>query len=305
MLSWNGREDTLACLESLARLRDDADVAVLVVDNGSRDGTAAAVRAAHPGVTVIENGANLGFAGGNNAGIVHALAHGAEWVVLVNNDATLAPDAIATMRDAASRHPDAGVLAGKLFFADPPDRIWFAGQRVSLLTGYSGVPDGHGRPDAPEFRVERQVDRAVGAFMAVSRQAIEAAGPLDDDLFAYVEDVDWSLRIRRAGFSVWFVPEAIAHHRVSASSGGEGGSTTALYYGVRNTIVVCERHRPLRSRLAALRRVSIVATFTLHALRSPHRRALLAAVREGWRDAREGRLGKRQRPSDTDVASPR
>lgn len=292
VLSWNGRDDTLACLDSLTRLQGEL-VDVICVDNGSTDGSVAAVRERHPDVTLLENAANLGFAGGNNAGIALALERGADWVVLLNNDATLAPDAIEQLRAAATRHPDAGVLAGKVFFADPPDVIWFAGQRVGLLTGYSGAPRGHGRHDAPEFQVEQQTTRAVGAFMAVSRSAIAAAGTLDDDLFAYVEDVDWSLRIRAAGFAVWFVPSAISHHRVSASSGGEGGSTTAMYYGVRNTIAVCERHRPLRPRLAALRRGAIGATFALHAARSPHRRALLAAVREGWADARAGRFGQR------------
>lgn len=292
VLSWNGREDTLACLDSLTQLASD-DVGIVCVDNGSDDGSVPAIRAAHPDLTVIENGRNLGFAGGNNVGIAHALSHGAEWVVLLNNDATLAPDAIEAMRGAAQRHPDAGVLAGKVLFADPPDRVWFAGQRVSLALGYSGRPDGHGEVDGPRFAAERAVDRAVGAFMAVSRRAIEVVGVLDDELFAYVEDVDWCVRIRRAGFSVWLAPSAVAWHRVSASSGGEGASTTAMYYGVRNTIAVCERHRPLPSPLRSARRATIAATFVLHTLRSPHRRALLAAVRDGLSDARAGRFGAR------------
>lgn len=294
VLSWNGREDTLACVASLERLEGE-EVDVICVDNGSVDGTVAAVRERHPAVTVVENGRNLGYAGGNNAGIALALERGAEWVVLLNNDATLAPDAVRRLRAAAARHPEAGVLAGKLFFADPPDRVWFAGQRVGLTSGYSGRPRGHGRRDAPEYRVEQQTARAVGALMAVSRAAIESVGMLDDDFFAYVEDVDWSLRIRAAGFAVWFVPDALAWHRVSASSGGEGASPTAMYYGVRNTIALCERHRPLRPRLSALRRLAIGATFTLHAAASPRRREMVAAVREGWRDARAGRFGERGR----------
>jgi len=295
VLSWDGREDTLACLESLRRLTSH-DVATVCVDNGSADGTAAAVRTAFPEVTVIENERNLGFAGGNNVGIRHALAHGAEWVVLLNNDATLAPDAIERLRGAAARRPDAGVLGGKVLFDDvgAPERVWFAGQRVSLALGYSGRPRGHGRPDGPAYREERETDRVVGAFMGVSRAAIEAAGVLDDALFLYVEDVDWCVRIRRAGFAVWLVPDAVARHRVSASSGGEGASPTALYYGVRNTVFVCERHRPLPRGLAGLRRAAIAATFGLHALRSPHRRKLLRAVREGYADARAGRLGERR-----------
>jgi GT2 family glycosyltransferase len=304
VLSWNGREDTLACLDSLTRLASD-DVAVACVDNGSDDGSVAAVRAAHPAVTVIENGRNCGFSGGNNAGIAHALAHGAEWVVLVNNDATLVPDAIERLRAAAARHPDAGALAGKLFFAaaaaggdGEPERIWFAGQDVRLWLGYAGRPAGYGGPDAPEHRVERQVERAAGAFMAVSRKAIERAGMLDDALFAYVEDVDWSVRIRRAGFGVWLVPDAVARHRVSASTGGERGSTHALYYGVRHSIVVCERHRPLPPPLRWLRRQAILTIFMAQALLlSEGRAAFVRAVRDGYRDARAGRLGERSASS--------
>ena len=296
VLSWNGRDDTLACLDSLTGLASD-DVAIACVDNGSDDGSVAAVRAAHPGVTVIENGRNRGFSGGNNAGIVHALAHGAEWVVLVNNDATLAPDAIERLRAAAARHPDAGALAGKLFFAagdGQPERVWFAGQDVRLWLGYAGRPAGYGRPDAPAHRVEREVDRAAGAFMAVARTAIEAAGMLDDELFAYVEDVDWCVRIRRAGFGVWLVPDAVARHRVSASTGGERGSTHALYYGARNSIVVCERHRPLPPPLRWLRRQAILTIFMAQALLLSEGRAAFArAVRDGYRDARAGRLGER------------
>ena len=293
VLSWNGRDDTLACLRSLQALLDD-DAAIVCADNGSVDGTVAAVRAQFPQVELIENGANLGFSGGNNAGIDHALARGAQWVVLVNNDATLRPDALAALRRAAREHPRAGVLSGKLFFADPPDRIWFAGQRFWPLLGYSGRPRGYRRRDAARYRRLEPTDRAAGAFMAVSRPAIEAAGKLDDELFAYVEDVDWSLRVREAGFEVLFCPDAVASHHVSASTGGERVSTHALYYGVRNTVVVCERHRPLPPVARTLRRAVIWAVFMGQALLLfESRRACVCAVRTGYRDALAGRLGER------------
>ena len=205
VLNWNGRDDTLACLDSLAAV--DGAPPVVVVDNGSVDGSVEAIRAAHPGVPLIETGANLGFSGGNNAGIRHALDAGAEWVVLVNNDATLRADCVTALQAEAAAHPEAGVLSGKLFFADPPGRIWFAGQGYNTLTGYAGRPYGYGKPDAPEYSQPREVDRAAGALMAVSRAAIDAAGLLDEGLFAYVEDVDWCLRIRAAGFTVRLAPE--------------------------------------------------------------------------------------------------
>jgi GT2 family glycosyltransferase len=299
VLSWNGREDTLACLASLAALRD-GDTDVVCVDNGSTDGSVDAVRAAHPEVHVVENGRNLGFAGGNNAGLRHAFDHGAQWAVLVNNDAGLAPDAIDRLRRAAAEHPAAGMLAGKVFFDEPPDRIWFAGQRFLPAFGYSGRPRGYGRRDEPRYRLAYRTDRAAGAFMAVSRRVVDAVGLLDEDLFAYVEDVDWSSRARAAGFEIWFVPDALAWHRVSASTGGERASTHALYYGVRNTIAVSERHLPLPLPLRALRRWLILAVFLFQALAlSARRRPFVAAVRDGYRDALAGRFGERPASSSS------
>ncbi len=295
VVSWNGRDDTLSCLDALRPLVD-SDVAVVVVDNGSTDGTVEAVRTRHRGFDVLENKRNLGFSGGNNAGIRHALERGAEWVVLLNNDATLEPGAIMALQAAAAQRPRAGVLAGKLLIADPPDRIWFAGQSFWPAFGYGGRPRGYGRRDAPRYRIPGPTDRAAGALMAVSRTALQTVGLLDNELFAYVEDVDWCLRMRAAGFEVWFVPDAVARHRVSASTGGERGSTHALYYGVRNTIAVSERHRPLPWPLRSLRRGFVLSVFLAQALLlSEGRTSFVRAVLDGFADARAGRYGERSR----------
>jgi GT2 family glycosyltransferase len=288
VLNWNGREDTLRCLDALRAVAGDP--LVVVADNGSADGSVDAIRATHPEAELVENGANLGFSGGYNRAIRRAFGLGASWVVLLNNDALLDPGALLALQAAAKRWPRAGVLAGRLL--EPDGRVQWAGQRVGLLSGYSGRPRGHGREDAPEFRVEGPVDRAVGALMAVSRAAVEAAGELDEGLFAYVEDVDWSLRIRAAGFECVLVPDAVATHAVSASTGGRG-STAPMYYGARNTVVVCERHRPLGSAGTALRRASIVGTFLARALLVLRSRAAARAVLAGYADARAGRLGPR------------
>ncbi len=292
MLSWNGREDTLRCLESLTHV-EHPSFAVVCVDNGSTDGTQEAVRARFPQVPLIEAGTNLGYAGGNNLGLRYGLEQGAEWVVLINNDATVAPDVIQGFEEAARVRPRAGMLAGKVYFADRPQTIWFAGQRVNTLLGYSGRPRGYGRPDGERYCRVQSTGRAVGALMAISASAIAAVGPLDEDLFAYVEDVDWALRIRDSGWEVVFAPKARAWHRVSASTGGEATSTHTIYYGLRNTITVLERRRPLGLLGNSLRRVAILATFSLHALTRPNRREGLSAVRTGYEDARHGRLGLR------------
>ncbi len=292
VVSWNRREDTVECLESLARV-PCPDLAIVCVDNGSTDGSQQAVRERFPRVHLIDAGRNLGYSAANNLGIRHALEHGARWVVLVNNDATVAPDVIDGFARAACERPRAGILAGKVYFADRPQTIWFAGQRVSECVGYSGRPRGYGRPDGPRYSHVRLTGRAVGALMAVSREGIETAGMLDEDLFAYVEDVDWALRVRAGGLEVVFAPDARAWHRVSASTGGEAASTHTLYYGVRNTVAVLERRRPLGTAATMARRLVILATFSLHALTRSNRRAALRAVRSGFADARAGRLGPR------------
>ena len=286
VLSWNGREDTLACLESLR------GVDTIVVDNGSADGSADAVAERFPDVELIRAGVNLGFAGGNNVGIRRALDRGADWVVLVNNDATVADDLVAAVVAAAGRHPGAGALAGKVYLDDPPDMLWYAGGSFEPRIGYSGRVRGAGRRDDGSYDEETDVDWGTGALLAVSREAIERVGLLDEELFAYLEDVDWCLRIRDAGLRVVFAPGLRAWHRVSASTGG-AASTTGLYYHCRNTLAVCERRRPLGHGHTGARRAIVVGTHLVQALLHPKRRAAVGAVLRAWRDYRRGRMGRR------------
>lgn len=300
VLSWNRREDTLRCIESLSRIQR-SDVGIVCVDNGSSDGSAGAVRARFPGVTVLQTGANLGYCAGNNVGLRYALDRGASWMVLVNNDATVAADVVDGFERAIRKRPRAGLLAGKVYFTDRPSTIWFAGQRVSTLLGYSGRPRGYGRRDGPRYARIIPTGRAVGALMAVSRDVVQSVGLLDEDLFAYVEDVDFALRVRRARFEIVFAPDARAWHAVSASTGGEAATTHAVYYGARNTVVVLERRRPLGRLGNTLRRWSVLVAYVLLAVNREDRRAALAAVCDGFADARAGRLGVRDqsRPART------
>ena len=279
VLSWNGREDTLAALESLRGIE------TVVVDNGSTDGSAEAVAERFPDVELIRTGVNLGFAGGNNVGIRRALDRGAHWVLLLNNDATAQPGLAEALEAAAAVRPDAGVLACKVLFADS-ERIWYGGAGFNAYVGRSRHA-GFGDPDAPGELAD--VERATGTGMAVSRAAIEAAGLLDEELFLYAEDLEWCLRIREAGFAVVYVPDARVRHRVSASSGGAGSPTTS-YYETRNMLAVVERHRPLRPGLTGLRRALVVAPRIAQSARRP--RSAAAALR-GWRDYRRGRMGRR------------
>jgi GT2 family glycosyltransferase len=279
VLNWNGGDDTL---DALASLRD---VPAICVDNGSTDGSDALVEERFPDVELLRTGENLGFAGGNNSGIRRALERGADWVLLLNNDAVAESGLVEALNRAASARPDAGLLACTILSGDG-GAVQFAGASFNARIGYSGrvattVPDGL-----------TDVGRADGAALAVSRDALERAGLLDETLFMYVEDVDWSLRIRRAGFALVLVPGARVRHKGSGSSGGRM-STTNLYYDTRNTVVVAERFAPLPRGARAVRRGVIVGAHLVQAASHPHRTDAARAVFSGWRDARAGRLGQR------------
>jgi GT2 family glycosyltransferase len=279
VLNWNGGADTLAALRSLDGIE------TICVDNASTDGSDRTVAEQLPSVELLRTGANLGFAGGNNVGIKRALERGADWVLLLNNDATAEPGLAAALADAATARPDAGLLACKILLEDG-QTVQYAGATFNARLGYSGRVATSG-PD-----VLRDVDRADGAALAVSRAAAERAGLLDETLFLYVEDVEWSLRVRRAGFAVVLVPAARVRHKGSAATGGRA-STANLYYDTRNSIVVSERHAPLPRGARGVRRAVIVGAHLAQAVRHRARGEAVRAVLAGWRDARAGRLGQR------------
>jgi GT2 family glycosyltransferase len=294
VLSWNGREDTLACLESLRAVEHEPLVAI-VVDNASRDGTAEAVAERHPEAELVRNPANLGFAGGVNAGIRRALELGADHVLLLNNDTEVDPRFVSALVAAADEHPDAAALCAKVLFAEPADRIWFAGADYDPRRGHQGRQRGYGERDDARYAGTWESDRACGAAMLVPRAMLDRVGLLDEALFAYAEDTEWSLRAHEAGLRILVVGDSRVWHKVSAASGGEA-SPTALYYTLRNGLVVAERHAPLgplgtwRRRLAALG-----ATTVQVLLAGRRRRAALRAVAQGFSDALARRLGPRGR----------
>jgi GT2 family glycosyltransferase len=121
---------------------------------------------------------------------------------------------------------------------------------------------------------------------------LEAVGTFDEELFAYAEDADWSLRARKLGLTLLVVPDGTVRHKVSASTGGEG-SPDALYYSTRNLLTVCERHAPLGAFGTWRRRLVAIGALLAQALAGKRRRAGLKAVRDGWRDFRRGRFGPR------------
>jgi GT2 family glycosyltransferase len=188
-------------------------LSLIIVDNGSTDDSLVRLASAHPDVLLLESGKNLGFAGGNNIGIRYALAHGADYVWLLNNDTTPAPDAAAALVAKALSDERFGAVASICYYADAPSVVQaWAGSRVNLWIGYGSL--------CTEPHDDNWLQSLNGTSMLVARDALEDVGLLDEGFFLYWEDTEFSLRLRKKGWRIGAAPGSRVLHKVSASTAG-------------------------------------------------------------------------------------
>ncbi len=218
LVNWNGKSVTLECLESLKHV-SYANRSVLVVDNASSDGSQEEIAERFPEVILLRMDENLRFAGGNNAGIRYALRHGADMVLLLNNDTTVAPGFLEPLVRRLQSSPGIGMTTPKILYEADPKRVWFAGASISFWSGtmkHIGIRE----MDGGQFDEPRESDYATGCCALTTRAVIESVGVLDESFFMYGEDADWSMRIRRSGLRIMYEPASVIWHKVSVSSGG-------------------------------------------------------------------------------------
>lgn len=208
VLNWNGWQDTVKCVESLKFL-SYPNYQIVVLDNASTNDSVVQIRRVHPDVTLIETGANLGFAGGNNVGIRFALERDAKYVWLLNNDTVVDPNALTALVERAKNDTKIGLVGSILYYMDEPKRIqaWGGGK----VSQYSGRPWLLTSPG--------QLDYISGASMLIRREILEGVGLLDEGFFMYWDDVDYGFRVRQAGFSLAVASDSIVFHKDSASTG--------------------------------------------------------------------------------------
>lgn len=240
-LTWNQKADVLECLRSLVRL-DYPNYEIVVVDNGSTDGTLEAVQKEFPKVSIVRNQENLGCAEGVNGEIRFALEAGADYLFIIANDATVEPPTLSELVRAAEQDPRIGLTHPKVYYQDSPQRIWFAGGAKmdwwrGRFYGFVQNQEEDGNCDRPQ-----EADFFPGGFTLARIEAVKKAGFLDPDYFIFLDDADWSHRIHQAGYSGRYVPKARAWHKPSSSVGME--SETFYYYRTRNRLYFVKRHAP-------------------------------------------------------------
>lgn len=289
VLNWNRLDDTLACIASIDA-SEWPQLTILVVDNGSDEEIEGPLKARFCDVLFVRNPTNLGFSGGMNVGMRRALTLGADYVLLLNNDVVVDRGMVRELVRVARERPDAGIVGPLAFFRDAPAVVASAGLRCDLRHAYQGGPLAKGERDYGQFDGVMEVDVPSGAAMLVHSSVIHEVGMLDEDLYLYIEDVDWAFRMRPFGKRSYTALRARLWHGGGSSSGGEH-SPQAAYYHARNIFVVTARHMPLHGLRKALRHGEILAVVLLAALRSRRPRASSVAVLTGWRDYLRGRLG--------------
>lgn len=241
ILNWNGKEDTLACLSSVF-LIDYSNFNVVVVDNGSVDGSVESFVAEYPDLKIIQTGDNLGYAGGNNCGIKYALENNAEYILLLNNDTVVAPDFLTHLFESSLNFPHGYILGPKIYYYDHPEKIWFAGGKWNsntLKTEHIGM----GQINSQQFEQVIEVDYITGCALFASSSTFKEVGMLDDAFFLTFEETDWCYRAKAKGYHCIFIPKSIVWHKVSVSFGG-ASSPLANYFMTRNKLLWIEKNLP-------------------------------------------------------------
>jgi GT2 family glycosyltransferase len=292
-----------ACFGSLRRIdAPGADVEVIAVDNGSRDGTVRLLRERFPEVTVLANDRNLGFAGGNNAGIRRALERGADFVYLLNPDTEVTPGFLREALSVAREHPEAGQVQSLLLLAAERNLVNTAGNAIHFLgLGYCGRfrEPASSVPDAPA-----EIAFASGAGVLLRARTLRESGLFDEALFLYQEDLDLGWRMRLAGWTALLAPRSVVFHEYAFSRNPE-----KYYFLERNRALVLLKN--LRVRNLVLLSPALVAGevgLSAVALRGGWFRQKVRAwghllTPAAWRHVRAGRAAQRsiRRVEDAEI----
>lgn len=271
---------TEAAVASLRKSGEFAAMDVVVVDNGSGDGSLERLRASCADCTVLDAGGNLGFSGGNNVGIRHALAAGAEWILLLNNDAEAEPGLLGRLVAAAGG--GRFLAAPKIVYASAPSRVWYGGGYVDRVRGgfyHDTDPELASRP--------REVGFASGCCMLLPAEFFRTEGLMDESYFLYYEDAELCMRAARAGWRIRYVPDAVVRHKVGVTTGG-ACSRTSVYYGTRNRLAVLTGFG-----FPFYAKAFVLLTRLMKLALVPIRPALMVSV-AGVLDWMSGRMGRKE-----------
>jgi GT2 family glycosyltransferase len=219
ILNWNGKEDTIECLDSCKKITY-SNYEIILVDNGSTDGSAEYFKNMYPEIRIIENGTNLGFAEGNNIALRWILANGTDYVLLLNNDTIVDPNFLSELMDVAKNTPEIGVVGPTVCYYNDVNRIQSAGAKIHWNKGKTTH-----FTDISTIDKIRDVDYIMGCALLAKSDLYTEIGLLNKNYFAYWEETDWCVRAHKAGYRIVHVPKSKIWHK-----GGSTSKKTSGFY---------------------------------------------------------------------------
>ena len=241
-LNWNRKEDTIECVNSLLEL-DYPSYEIVIVDNGSTDGSAEVFRETFPEITIIENNKNLGYAFGMNKGIEYALEQNVKYVLILNNDTIIDKNALKELVKVAESDPQIGFVSGKVYYHSEPNKLQVVGKifnpNIGVIQNVGGGEIDHGQYD--EIREYKFLD---DVFWLVRTEVFRKVGMYDTHFFLQFEETDLCARANKF-FKLVYTPHAKIWHKISQSAGGIGNPITT-YYFARNRVVFMRKNVPSR-----------------------------------------------------------
>jgi GT2 family glycosyltransferase len=247
ILNWNSYEDTYECIKSLEGL-DFKDFHVFLVDNNSIDKSFERLTddlkkgKFKVGLTLIQTGDNLGFAGGNNVGIKEAIKQGFEFFWLLNNDTIVDPQALSSLVNTMDKETTIGIIGSKILYYGT-NKIWFAGGKINRFTGET-KHIGIGEEDLGQYNKLKTVDYITGCSLFFKAELINTTGLMCEDYFLYYEETDWNIRAKKDNWTIIYQPESVVYHKVSATVNRDTKAQPPYvnYYDIRNKHMMIKRN---------------------------------------------------------------
>ncbi|PIP74679.1 MAG: glycosyltransferase family 2 protein [Candidatus Levybacteria bacterium CG_4_9_14_3_um_filter_35_16] len=263
-VNFNTEKDTLALLSSIKKIKKNSFILeVIIVDNGSKN------KLVFPQdfkgkIILIRSEKNLGFSGGFNIGIKKALRQDVDYVLIVNNDTLIFAEMIENLLKVLKENPKIGIVTPKIYFAKGHEfhKARYKEQELGKVFWYAGgymdwaniasVHRGVDEVDKGQYDSIEKTEFASGCCMLIKKEVFEKVGMFNEKYFLYYEDADFTRRVEKAGFDIYYVPSAILVHVNAASTGGSG-SVLQDYYITRNRLLFGMRYAPLRSKIALIK----------------------------------------------------
>jgi GT2 family glycosyltransferase len=286
LVNYNNWQDTAECVASL-RNAGISDSSVLIVENSSPNESYKELREKLPEINIIRNEKNLGFSGGNNLGIRYATEKSAEYVILLNNDTLVEPDAIRTLIDEMDIHKDAALGTGQIRYYPEKNKIWYAGGK---LIPWRGLAIHLERDKVVNDRKKENkpfhVSFISGCYLCIRNSELTKLGLLEEKFFIYLEDIEYSARAVRRNMKLLYVPDSIIYHKCR---GDRQLKEQSLYYAVRNRNLLIDLSFPVIAKVYFFLVIVMKMVFWFFADRK-----LFVAAREGMNDYRNNIFGRHE-----------